>query len=208
MELSTALTDPAARLVVDTSTIINLIATGSVRAIVSALPNRMVVADVVLQELEAGRRRGRDACDRVKELVESGLLDVVELGEDAMPLFEGLVIGPAISTLDDGEAATIAYAVAHAGTALIDERKATRISTERYPELRIACTVDILMHQNVQRQLGPDLLSDAVFKALRDGRMGVTRQHLEWILALIGEKAALCSSLPRRARPSPDAGRI
>ena len=138
--------DPHSRLVGDTSTIINLIATGSAHAIASALPNPIVVVDVVLRELETGRVRGREACDRLKELVAGGVLEIVELGDHAAPYFEDLVIGPAAATLDDGEAAPIAYAVSHGDTALIDERKATRICAERYPQLRIACTVDVLVH--------------------------------------------------------------
>lgn len=114
-----------------------------------------------------------------------------------------LVIGPAATTLDDGEAATIANALAHAGTALIDERKATRLCAERFPQLRLACTDDVLNHPEIQRQLGAQALSDAVFNALDSGRMRVLPQHLEWIVELIGvERAALCQSLPRRVRVS------
>lgn len=201
MGSSTALTDPAAQLVADASTIINLVATGKAQAIVSALPNRVVVVDVVPGELETGRARGRAACERLKELATAGVVDIVELGDDAAPYFEDLVIGPAAATLDDGEAATIAYALAHAGTALIDERKATRICAERFPQLRVACTVDVFIHMDVQRQLGPDLMAEAVFKALRDGRMGVLPHHLEWVVRLIGqERAALCPSLPLQWR--------
>lgn len=204
MGSSTALTDPAARLVADTSTVINLIATGNSRDIIAALPNRIAVVDVVPGELEAGRARGREACDRLKELASSGVLEIVELGDDALPYFEDLVIGPAIATLDDGEAATIAYALAHSSTALIDERKATRICRERFPNLRLACTIDVLIHGDVQQCLGPALLADAVFRALRDGKMGVLSHHLAWVIGVIGEeRAAQCPSLPRRTRTPP-----
>lgn len=203
MGSSTALTDPSAQLVADASTIINLIATGCARDIFSALPNHVVVVDVVPGELEAGRQRGREACDRLKELVAAAVIDIVELNDDATLHFEELVIGPAATTLDDGEAATIAYALAHAGTPLIDERKATRICAERFPQLRLACTVDVLSHPEVQHQLGAQALADAVFNALDGGRMRVLPQHLEWIVELIGvERAALCQSLPRRVRVS------
>jgi predicted nucleic acid-binding protein len=171
MGSSTALIDPAAQLIADASTIINLIATGDIatgdaRAIVFALPNRVVVVDVVPGELETGRARGREACDRLKELVDADVVGVVELGDDAAPHFEELVIGLAAATLDDGEAATIAYALAHAGTALIDERKATRICVDRFPQLRVACTVDVLIHPDVQRQLGPDMLAEGVARLM------------------------------------------
>lgn len=203
MGSSTALTDPSALLVADASAIINLIATGSVREILSALPNRVMVVDAVPGELETGRSRGREACDRLKELTAAGALEIVDLGEEGQPYFESLVIGPAVTTLDDGEAATIAYAVAHGAIPLIDERKATRICASRHPQLRIACTVDVLLHPEVQRHLGVELLSEAVFRALRDGRMAVLPQHLGWIVGMIGEdRAAVCPSLPRRARVS------
>jgi len=201
MRSSTALTDPGERLVADASTAINLIATGTAGEIIAALPNRIVVVDVVPDELETGRTRGREACDRLQELTSSGVLDIVELGSDALTHFEQLVVGPAAETLDDGEAATIAYALAHAATALIDERKATRICRERFPALRLACTIDVLIHGDVQARLGPERLSEAVFRALQEGKMGVLSDHLAWVVDLIGEeRAALCPSLPRRAR--------
>src|SRR5581483_3817592 len=119
MRSSTALTDPAALLVADSSTIINLVATRAAAAVISALPNRIVVVAVIPDELETGRELGRRACDGLKALVDA-----------ANGFFEELVVGPAVETLDDGEAATIAYALAHGGTALIDERKAMRICRE------------------------------------------------------------------------------
>ena len=104
-------------------------------------------------------------------------------------------------TLDDGEAATIAYAVGRGAIAVIDERKATRIGAELFPALRIACTVDMLAHPQVQDDLGKEMLADAVFRALRDGRMRVFPHHIEWVVGLIGpEKVAACRSLPGSAR--------
>jgi len=183
MGSSTALTDPSAQLVADASTIINLIATRCARDIFSALPNRVNIVDVVLGELETGRQRGREACDRLKELVAARVINVVTLDDTAAPHFEELVIGPAARTLDDGEAATIAYALAQAGTALIDERKATRICAERFPQLRVASTVDVLNHPEIQRELGAQVLADAVFNALDGGRMRVLPRHLKGSLS-------------------------
>jgi predicted nucleic acid-binding protein len=201
MGSSIALTDPAAPLVADASAIINLVASGSAAAVIAALPARVVVVDVVPRELESGRPRGRPACDGLSALAADGVVEILGLPDEAAPWFEELVVGPAVDTLDDGEAATIAYALACAGTALIDERKATRICAERFPLLSVACTVDLLAHREVQQRLGMELLADAVFRALRDGRMGVPLRHLEWVLGLIGdERAALCESLPRRVR--------
>jgi len=200
----TFLTDISAPLVADTSVVINLIATGCAPAIVRALPSRLVVVDVVPAELDTGRRHGRHNFDCLNELVDVGLVEIVSLGDVATQYFTELVIGPAAATLDDGEAATIAYAVEKAGTALIDERKATRICADRFPVLRIGCTVDILVHPEVQFHLGIERLAEAVFSALQNGRMRVFPRHLERIVGLIGyERAARCQSLPRSVRLSP-----
>lgn len=208
MGLSSALTDPAVRLVADASTIINLIATGNAGEVLSALPNRVVVVDHVPAELETGRARGRAAYDGLKTLVAGGMIEIVTLPDSAVTHFEGLVIGAAVETLDDGEAATIAYALACAAVPLIDERKATRICAERFPHLRVACTVDVLVHPEVQRRLGSEVLQESVFNALQHGKMGVLPQHLEWVVTIVGvDRAELCTSLPQRFRhASPAAG--
>jgi predicted nucleic acid-binding protein len=197
----TCLTDPAALIVVDASTVINLNATGCAREIIRAIPNELVVVEVIPAELDAGRRRGRQDADLLNELVAAGLVGIVKLEDLASAHFEKLVVGPAAMTLDDGEAATIAYAIACEGVAVIDERKATRICARLFPQLRIGCTVDILAHSEVQRGLGKEALVDAVFKALHQGRMRVFPHHVEWVVGLIGtDRAAVCTSLPNSVR--------
>jgi predicted nucleic acid-binding protein len=201
MGLSTKLTDPAAELVADASAVINLVASGFAREILAALPNRLVVVDVIPRELEVGRPMGHKHALSLASLVEAGLVRVVSLGEVGCLHFEELVIGPAVDTLDDGEAATIAYAAEVSGVVVIDERKALRICAQRFPALPLACSVDIFVHPRVKAALGPGGLRDVMYNALHDGRMGVLPQHLEDVVALIGpERAAECRSLPERAR--------
>ena len=195
------LTDAQAVLVADASVIISVNATGNGKQIIKALANRVVVVDTVLTELEDGRQKRRTDADLLKKLVDEGQVEIVELDPAGEAHFEQLVVGPAQGTLDDGEAATIAHAVAINGVALIDERKANRICSERFPELRIASTVDIFLHPSVQKQLGNHALTDAVFNALCNGRMRVLPQHVSWVVSLVGaERAQLCVSLPRAAR--------
>jgi predicted nucleic acid-binding protein len=195
------LTDPAAFITADTSAIINLNATGRAAEILRALPNKLMVVDIVRRELEDGRVRGRRDADLLEELVAADLAHIAELGEIATVHFEKLVVGPAAVTLDDGEAATISCAIARGGIAILDERKATRLCAELFPELCVACTVDILRHPQVQDGLGIDVLAEAVFGALRDGRMRVFPQHMQWVLGLISpERAAECASLPNSIR--------
>jgi predicted nucleic acid-binding protein len=195
------LTNSKAVVVIDASTAINLNATGCAAQILKALPTPIVVTDVVVTELEEGRRAGRHDAQLLVELVESGLITIVGIAELQEAHFEALVVGRGVDTLDDGEAATIAYAVEKNGIALIDERKANRICAERYPHLLVGCTVDIFLHAAVQKSLGRVRLTDAIFAALQDARMRVLPQHVDWVVDLIGaERARQCSSLPRIAR--------
>jgi hypothetical protein len=123
--------------------------------------------------------------------------------EGAMELFEQLVVGPAVETLDDGEAATIAYAVTLGATALVDERKALRICRERFPSLRVACTIDVLLHEGVHEKLGAEGLGNALYNALTDARMRVFPEQIAWVVSVLGTQRALaCESLPQSVRAS------
>jgi predicted nucleic acid-binding protein len=204
----TCLTDPAALLIADASSVININATACAERVIRAMPNRFAIADVVAVELEGGRARGRTDADLLKGLVNSKLIEVVKLDDSAEEYFEQLVVGPANATLDDGEAATIAFAISQKATPLLDERKATRICTTAFPSVRIASTVDIFAHPMVEKALGRKGLADAVFNALFHGRMRVLPHHLDWVITLIGaERAGTCASLPCSVRLSMRAAR-
>jgi len=207
MRATTKLGDVTATIVADTSAIINVLATGLAETILAAVPNRVVVVEAIPSELEIGRARGYPHAAQLRQLVDRGRIQVVSLGDDGLQVFEHLTVGAAAATLDDGEAATIGYAIEHSSVALIDERKATRMCAERYATLRTICTADLLLHSSVQRALGTEGVATAIFNALRIGRMRVPPQYIDIVTALIGpERAAACGSLPKGARaPAPNA---
>ena len=201
MQSLSCLTDPSRPLVADTSVIINLNASQCAKAMLDVLPNRVLVVVEVLQELERGRKFGRTNADALLALIKSKRIAIVELDKIGQRYFEMLVAGLASQTLDDGEAATIAYALETGATPLIDERKAHRICTERFPAMAIGCTGDLLAHDEVEQVLGRENLAQAVYNALKDGRMRVTSDFLDWTVELIGpDRAANCPSLPRSIR--------
>ena len=201
MDWRSCLTDSTLPVVADTSVIINLNATGYSEAILGALPNRLLVVEDVSFELAVDSKTGRNDAEALSALVAQGRVELVRLGDIGTQHFISLVSGPASQTLDDGEAATIAYALEHGATALIDERKAIRICTERFGALATGCTVDIFAQDDVQRVLKRDTLAEAVFNALYQGRMRVPAHYVEWVVNLIGrERAAQCRSLPASVR--------
>ena len=185
----------------DTSVVINLHATGRADAILRALPNRTLVVEEVVRELEEGRRTGRKDAGALADWIADGLVETARLGAAGMGHFGDLVIGRAAETLDDGEAATIAGALERDAVVLIDERKAIRICGDRFPQLLTACTVDVLAQRDVQAACGRDGLAEAIFGALYHGRMRVPEHYGQWVVDVIGpERAARCRSLPRRFR--------
>lgn len=197
----TCLIDPSALLIADASTVINLNASGCARRVIEALPNRVLAVDIVREELEGGRHRQRSDVDLLNDLARNKIIEIASLDAAGEKYFEQLVIGDAKDTLDDGEAATIAHAASLNGVAVFDEKKATRICGERFPALRLACTVDIFSHPDVRDALGNNGLADAVFNALCQGRMRVFQHHVDWVIGLIGlDRAAACTSLPNSAR--------
>ena len=202
MTFQSSLDERTAPVVADTSVVINLNATGCADAILRAMPNRCVVVEQVSLELQVGRRTGHPDADALAVLIQENLIEHAQLGNAGLVHFANLVTGSAADTLDDGEAATIACAIERGAVALVDERKANRICTERFPGVGIGCTVDVLAQRHVQAALGGGLV-DAVFSALDRGRMRVPDHHGQWVVHLIGkERAAGCRSLPKRFRAS------
>ncbi len=195
------LSDHTAPIVCDTSTVINLNATGCASAILRAVPNKFVIVDVVRDELGEDTRRSRNDALLVAELVKGGLVTVAKLGSSENVEFERLVSGSTAETLDDGEAATIAYASEHRFAALIDERKAIRICRMQYSGLLVGSTVDLLALECVEAALGREALANATYEALQSARMRVLPEYLDWVVSLITpDRATRCESLPRRAR--------
>ena len=201
MNCRSCLDNRTASVVADTSVIINLNATGRAEAILRALPNRLVVVEEVLLELREGRQKGWEDADALSDLIARQIIKHARLGNSGMRHFALLVAGSAAQTLDDGEAATIACALQRNAIALVDERKAIRICTERFPNLVTGCTVDVLAQKDVRVRLTDDGLANATFNALDRGRMRVPDRYGKWIIDIIGqERAAKCHSLSERFR--------
>ena len=186
-------------LVTDASVVINLNATTRSREILMAVPGKFAVTENALAELARGASNGHDDAAQLHALIDTGLIQLVCLGAGASPVYESLVEGSALCTLDDGEAATIAHAQEIGGVAMIDERKARRLCAQSFPALQVASTVDLLLHDAVAQALGLNDCIDTVFKALTMARMRVPREQTAKVIALIGEeRAAACRSLSKR----------
>ncbi|MBY5751474.1 hypothetical protein HFN64_14670 [Rhizobium leguminosarum] len=187
-------------LVVDTSVIINLNATGRAGDVVRAFGVKLRASTIVRDELLADRFSGRNDAEMAAALVNESLLEFVELDDPGEDIFASLISGSAADTLDDGEAATLAVGAVSGHTVVIDERKAQRIAAERFAVMQVIATADILCSERVVTGLGAKQVGDLIFNSLAGARMFVPERHHAWVIDLLGARAAECQSLPAALR--------
>ena len=183
------------RLVVDASVTINLLATGVGLSVLDATPSPVLMEVRAFQEVRRHPIRDQSHTLELERWQRQGLLSVVSLsahGED--------LLGELDASLDDGEAATIAYAVSEAGdlVPVIDERKATRLFRTKWPDRKLIDTVSLFRSLLEIQALNLGTVRDAVHSALVHARMQVSPEMTPWVIQLIGEeRAAECPSLRR-----------
>jgi len=182
--------------IADTSVLINLEASGHAGAIIRATSGVLLTTKNAIEELLEGERRGYSTASELRTLQKEGVFKVVELCDAAEEIYRTLIEGPAARTLGDGEAATIAYAVQNDAVALIDERKAKRICSERFSGTQVTTTADIMLHPNVVQALGSSHV-EAVHAALKYARMHVPFERVGDVVQLLGNDRSIeCPSLP------------
>lgn len=185
------------RLVLDASVLINLIATTCAVEILGAFDEVALAAEEAIGEVYRNPRPGSvpDA-PPLGALLAAGRIERVSLTGTALETFVDLA-----GELADGEAATIAHALAIEGVAVVDERKARGLCSRRFPKLRLGSSVGILRHPRVASALGDTRQAEAVFDALRYSRMRVLPEHDVWTRTVLGDdRIKLCPSLKMRAR--------
>lgn len=195
MTFSSLLSDVRTPLVLDTSVLINLHACTFGERILKAVPNDILVPLVVANELEhkTGRRNGEHSF--LRSLVANGEVALADLTDKECTQFLRLTSGS--SSLGDGEAATIAIATTRRLRCLIDDKKGRACATLLMGQKEPAWSLDLLLHPQVVIALGQERATEALFLALRDGRMRIHEDHCDHVVSLIGPYRALqCNSLP------------
>lgn len=203
MSNSSFCTEPFQKLVLDASSAINIITCGHSRALIESLPHELVITPNAIQEIHNGKLYGHNESDELTRLLDEMIIREVNLSSQATAVYHGLIQGSVLKSLDDGEAATIGYAIENSCLALIDEKKAINICRDIYPNLEILTTTEVLLHNSTLTAIGEIGQAEAIFNALTIGRMRVPNHLLQSVISMIGaDRAGLCHSLPRPARQS------
>jgi predicted nucleic acid-binding protein len=195
MTFSSSLADDHRPLILDTSVLINLHACTYGERVLTAISNDIVVPDIVAGELEHETSRKNGDQSFLQGLIANGTVTVAGMTDAEYELFATLSGGS--PSLDDGEAATIAIATRRHFRAVVDERKGRTRAAGLMNGVEPGWTFDLLRHPSVVHSLGEHWAADAVYLALRHGRMRVPAERCREIVGLIGRDRALeCPSLP------------
>lgn len=163
-------------LVLDTSVWINLLATEMAQSILGALKTHCTVPSQVAAEIKRNPITGEPiVAEDLLLLGPANQISIVELNGPELELFLDLVGAAAVDALGDGEAAAISVAVSRGLDLAIDDKKARRILRERFKDVKIYWTVELLRAPSVIDALGARLAEECFANARRFGRMHVPR---------------------------------
>jgi predicted nucleic acid-binding protein len=195
MSCSSSLINIADPLVIDTSVLINLHACKYGERILSAIPNDVVVPEIVAGELEHETSRRNGEHPFLHGLVTSGIVALAAMTDAEYEIFHELT--STSPSLDDGEAATIAIAEARHFLPVIDERRGRRRASALMKTRTPGWSLDLFHHPTAIAVLGDQLVIEALYLALRDGRMRIPSESVDNVIALIGmERSQDCTCLP------------
>lgn len=188
MNFSSSLTDDQLPLVLDASALISVHATTYGVQVLSAIPNQIIVPQIVAAEFQ----RGTEDKVFLSELVDAGTVAIYDLTDEEYEFF-----GTLITDLDDGESATLAIAISRNCLPIIDERKGRARAISLVSSLEAGWSLDLIRHPMVLSSLGSPADVDALFLALRESHMRIPDDRADEVIALIGEQRAReCTCLP------------
>lgn len=200
MKPASLLESNPSEIVLDTSAIVNLNATGYAKTILSSLSHQVLVPYPVITELKRGRAKGHDDAHDMFSLLKVGAALPVRMDQQERSTFIKLVGGHTSVSLGDGEAATLSLSENGKRWACIDEKKARRISNQSSSN-RLISTLDLLLTDEVERALTKLELENAILNALEVSLMNVQPNHIAWIVSIIPkDRLKKCVSLPSRYR--------
>lgn len=195
MRYSSCLIDQESVLVLDTSVIINLYASKGAFDVLDALTNPVVVTDVVINELRGEHNASEEQRAMLEGFLTDGRIRIVNLKEQGLETFARMISSPC--SLDDGEAATIAYSLENGAVPVLDERKGTSKYLNECSANAVPSSIDLFLHPSVMAQLGRDRLANLIYSSLINARMRVSLDARDDVIDLIGlERAIECRSLP------------
>jgi predicted nucleic acid-binding protein len=183
-------------LVLDTSVILNLLGSGRAKLVLENIGDQALAPLAVLNEIRREPELPMTKDASLAELLGMGLITAIECTEGEIMLALELAGASAPDDLDDGEAYAIACAVNRKAAIGVDDNKARRVLSDRWPTIAKQFTIELIELACSRGKFDAAKHAEIVYSALRNARMRVPKGYRRQIIDLIGLKRAReCPSL-------------
>jgi len=167
---------PPGSVVLDASSIINLLGCGDIQGVLEALGTPSLVEEKTFAEVKRHPLKGKDHHAELDGLRKAGLLVVDRMSDEEYDVYLSLVSRPLAGKLGDGESAAIA--LAHRGyTVILDENKAHGIVAREFKSLNQASTHRLMLTAGHRAGWRIDRVQALLLAARTHARMGVPRDE-------------------------------
>lgn len=172
----------ASSLVLDASVIINLLGSDHAGEVLAAIDVSFVVEERTLKEIRRHPISGRSHVDELNALMVAGLIRIVRMADEAYEIYLGLIDDASPSSLGDGESAAIAVAATLGHCVVLDDRKARRVFSERYPRNPLLSTIQLFVGAAENCSVVNAKFEKIVELALSNSRMGIPNEDKHFIV--------------------------
>lgn len=174
MPLATFLdTFPAGPLVLDASTIFNLLGCGKPVEVVQALQVPCLIEEHTLKEIKRHPIPGLCHKEVLSSLVGNGSVSTYRMSLEAYELYLSLISGKPSECLDDGESAAIATAVSLGYGVMLDDGKARRVHRSRFPATSFASSLRLFLTAGQRSGWNYEDVHRLIFAARANARMNI-----------------------------------
>jgi predicted nucleic acid-binding protein len=177
---------PPGPVVLDTSSLINLLGTDQCPRILAALEFPVFVESRTLRELRRHPIPDRDHVAAVLALFDSKLLREDQLTDEEYETYLSLVQGEMGSRLDDGESAAVALSFRTNHSVVLDENKARKVVSARYPQASFCSTTKLFLTAAARAGWVIAEVQGYMLSAKYNARMGIPRDEREFVRRLMG----------------------
>ncbi len=195
--------------VLDASAAINLLGTGIAGEILHLLaPLSVTIVRNTANEVLTHPLDGESI--PLDSLSARAPIRIVEPSDAVIELAVRLMTAAEPDDLGDGESFAIALANVAGGTVFLDDQKARRVCSARFPDVALGDSVQFFRHPLIA-SIESTRLKDALRSSLRTARMRVLEKDFPWVCEVLGDEVRTFASLRRHVnawdarRRSPDA---
>lgn len=148
--------------ILDNCCISNFFTAGILKSILTLWPaGTFIIPQRVLNEAKAWKQHGQEVVDIIQELLNSGMISLVEIDEDSEEEIEAYInlrlTGP---KLGEGESEVIAIAYNRGYIAATDDGLAREYCSELFPSLKVLTTAQILNKGLVDRLITQAIINE------------------------------------------------